>query len=503
MSTELAHCAYWTAVPWPPAAASRDDAVDQLGGLGLLAAEPASAIAAYGADAGPGRLLDGVDLRDQQGGAREVAAERGGLTAARCRRRRGPRAPRSRGRAGPRACRSRDSVVVPHQVRRPRRQPTPAEHLLRGDLGARERGDRAPQHRRRGGAPLGEDQRRPSSSRSHGERRIRRERARSPRRGRRRAGCRRRRPGRPANSAAAHASRYVSRERRTSSGSSFLAAWSSSSGASPPRFCGERDLGPQQIDAGSPELVERPGLRGRQQPAGRIERARPEAGLGGRERSVGSPRGIARQRDRTLQERGRGGEAAARLRPARRELELARDLLVGPGGRSGQMPRATIRIDVAIRHLRQRQVGRPALRRRRRTGRRPSAPADGGRSRARSSASSPSVASTARRRDPEAFARALQEQRIADRLGRRDEQQTPRVVGEGLEPPDVALLDPLARDRAPPASRTRRPAASASALGAARAARAGCRASPRGSGRAPARPARTAPPSSAARGRRR
>ncbi len=77
----------------------------------------------------------------------------------------------------------------------------------------------------------------------------------------------------------------------------------------------EHDLGPEQIDAGSPELVERPGLRGGQEPASNIERSRAEAGLGGRERPVGSPRGVARQRDRTLQERGRGGLAAARLRP--------------------------------------------------------------------------------------------------------------------------------------------------------------------------------------------
>jgi hypothetical protein len=41
---------------------------------------------------------------------------------------------------------------------------------------------------------------------------------------------------RPTPRAALHASRYVLRERRTSSVSSFLAAWSSSSGASLPRF---------------------------------------------------------------------------------------------------------------------------------------------------------------------------------------------------------------------------------------------------------------------------
>ena len=205
---------------------------------------------------------------------------------------------------------------------------------------------------------------------------------------------------------------------------------------------GERDLGLEQIDAGSPELVERSGLRGRQQPASHVERPRPQAGLGGCERSVGSPRGIAGQRDRTLQERGRGREAAARLRPVRRELQLARDLLVGPGGRGGQVPRTTIRIDVPIRHLRQRQVGRPALRPAGRPvhGRARQGMAEG---HALLERQQPVRRVDRGERDPEALAGALQEQRIADRLGRRDEQQASRVLGEGLEPPDVALLDPL------------------------------------------------------------
>ena len=111
---------------------------------------PASAIAAYGAMRRPGRLLDGLDLRHQQRGAREVAAERGGLTARVVRdgehlERPGVAGELDRARADLEA-----AVVVPQAVRRPRRQPTPPEHLLRGDLGARERGDRAPQHRRRG-----------------------------------------------------------------------------------------------------------------------------------------------------------------------------------------------------------------------------------------------------------------------------------------------------------------------------------------------------------------
>ena len=56
--------------------------------------------------------------------------------------------------------------------------------------------------------------------------------------------------------------------------------------------------------------------------------------------------------------------------------------------------------------------------------------------------SSPSVsASTAEAAIPSRSARCQQQQRIADRLGRRDQQHTPRDVGERLDPTDEALLD--------------------------------------------------------------
>ena len=385
MSTDFAHCAYWTAVPWPPAVASVDDA-------GRSARRPrppgrgvaASAIAAYGRDAGPGRLLDGVDLGDQQRGGREVAAERGGLTArvvgdGEDLERAGVAGELHRARADLEA-----AVVVPHEVRRPRRQPPPAEHLLHGDVGARERGDRAPQHRRGGGAPVGEDQRQAvqqqvarkrSASGSGAVAAARETSSRLP-------------PApasRPANSAAPHASRYVSRARRTSSGSSFLRGLQQQQRSVAAAVLGERDLGPEQLDARAPELVQRPGLRGRQEPVRHVERPGPEARLRGGERSLGPPRGIAGQRDRALQERGRGGQAAARLRPAGRALELRGDLLVGPGRRGRQMPRTAVRVDVPVGRLRQRRDGRPGAPPPPPTGRRRSAPADGGTSRARRS----------------------------------------------------------------------------------------------------------------------
>jgi hypothetical protein len=46
-------------------------------------------------------------------------------------------------------------------------------------------------------------------------------------------------------------------------------------------------------------------------------------------------------------------------------------------------------------------------------------------------------------RDAEALAGAVQKQRIADGLGRRDEQQTSRGLRQRVESPDVAALDPL------------------------------------------------------------
>ena len=155
------------------------------------------------------------------------------------------------------------------------------------------------------------------------------------------------------------------------------------------------------------------------------------------------------------------------------------------------MPGATIRIDVPIRHLRQRQVRRSPLR-----------PAGGpvhGRARQRmaerhalADREQPVRRIDRGERDPEPITRALQEQRVADRLGRREQQQAlarprgaSRVAGRSCS-------RSASRDHRPPACRIRRPAAWATGPGGARPGRAGCRASPRGSCRGPARPARSA-----------
>ena len=214
-------------------------------------------------------------------------------------------------------------------------------------------------------------------------------------------------------------------------------------GSVAPKTRGEGDVGTQQVDPGALELVERPGLRRGDQPESRVEFAGLQARLRRGQRAIRPPRRVLRQRDGALQERRRGGEPAARLRPAGRALELQGDLLVRPRRGRGQMPRTTVRVGLPIGRLRQRQMDRAALLCRRRPVHR--------RAHQRMAERHPLAdrqqpvrlrGLRGRRPDPEPLGRAPQQQRIADRLRRRDQQQTPRVVRERLESPDEALLDP-------------------------------------------------------------
>ena len=318
------------------------------------------------------------------------------------------------------------SLVVPAVVTAPRRQPSPSEHLLDGDRRVSRRRRPPAEERRRRSSPFGEREREAV------QQEIRR-------RERPAGGARPPQPGNVAKAARGSQARRRTgrRTRRRDSLSGKLggraargacAAWRSSPGASLPRLSAKEASASQQIQATALEFVERSGLRHRQEAPARGRRPRP--------RRPGPPRALCplAARDRRsarprVQERGRGREPAARLSPARRELQLARDLLVRPGGCRSQMPRTTIRVDLATVTSANARC-RPALRPARQTGTRPSAPGDGGRSRAPRGPASPSVASTAAERDPEVFACALQQQRIADRLGRGDEQQTTRVLGE-------------------------------------------------------------------------
>ena len=95
-------------------------------------------------------------------------------------------------------------------------------------------------------------------------------------------------------------------------------------------------------------------------------------------------------------------------------------------------------------------------------GRPPSAPADDGTARGRRARSSPPPrpAPPRRLRVPSRSAARHSKRHVADRLGRRDEQQPPGLGGKRLEPPQEALLDP-ARQRHRRSGSPKPPASSA------------------------------------------
>ena len=125
-------------------------------------------------------------------------------------------------------------------------------------------------------------------------------------------------------------------------------------------------MGTQQVDPGMLELIERLGLRRREQFQGLAERTGLHAGHRRSEDAFGMPRRIGGQQHRPVQERRGRGQAAPGLRPARRLLKLDGDLLVRPGRGLGPVPGPAIRIDLRIGHLRQRSMDLLAVRERRR-----------------------------------------------------------------------------------------------------------------------------------------
>ena len=133
------------------------------------------------------------------------------------------------------------------------------------------------------------------------------------------------------------------------------------------------------VELGTLEFVQR--AESRPPPAARARRrARRPANLACAAASArcARRRRVGGQLGRPLQERGRRRDAAARLRPLGRALQLGGDRLVGSGRRVGQVPRAPVGIDVRDRSPRPARGARPAGPATPPRGRRPSARADGG-----------------------------------------------------------------------------------------------------------------------------
>ena len=121
------------------------------------------------------------------------------------------------------------------------------------------------------------------------------------------------------------------------------------------------------------------------------------------------------------------------------------------------MPGATVRIGLSVSRLRQRQMDRPPLLRGtdRYTAERT---VDDGTSRAHRSPAAHRFRLDRRERDPEPLGRTQQQQRIADRFGRREQQKTPRSArAPRAAGRSSSRSAPTATVR--PATRSRRPAA--------------------------------------------
>ena len=125
---------------------------------------------------------------------------------------------------------------------------------------------------------------------------------------------------------------------------------------------GERELCPQQVDAGLLELAERSGLGHGEQVLRRAERARLKFSVRGGQRPPGPPGRVRGQDHPPFEERGRRGQPAPCPRPAGRALQLPGNVFVRLRGGLRPVPGAAIRIQLRIGDLCQRPVcGLPIL----------------------------------------------------------------------------------------------------------------------------------------------
>ena len=110
----------------------------------------------------------------------------------------------------------------------------------------------------------------------------------------------------------------------------------------------EREIAAHEVQPGASGLVEWPGVGGGEQRKGGVEGARLKARLGRGQGTLRTSCRVHRQCDGALQERRRRSESAASLRPAGRSLELVGDLLAGPRGGLGAVPRPPIGVDLSV-----------------------------------------------------------------------------------------------------------------------------------------------------------
>ena len=213
---------------------------------------------------------------------------------------------------------------------------------------------------------------------------------------------------------------------------------------------GVGDLGPQPVGPGPLQIIEGAGLGRADHRQRRVLRARQVLGLRRGQGAQGPGVRVGGQQGRAFQERRGRGDPAPGLGPAGRPLQLGCDLLVGPGRGLGQVPGAPVRIDRGVGGLGQHGVRLPPdLQRGRPVGR-------GAHQRMPEPHPAAELRQLRRRgragrggSDAQPSGGPPHQRRVAGRVGRGQLQQAPRRLGQRLDLPPEAVLDPPGqRDRA-------------------------------------------------------
>jgi hypothetical protein len=124
----------------------------------------------------------------------------------------------------------------------------------------------------------------------------------------------------------------------------------------------QRDLTAQVLCLGGAQFVRRPGVDRGQQVQRRVEGAGVADGPRRVEQPLRAAARIGRQRGGPVEIRGRRGQAAASLRPARGAGQFGRDVLVRTRRPLGPVPGAAVRVGDRVGSLRPPLDGPPATR---------------------------------------------------------------------------------------------------------------------------------------------
>jgi hypothetical protein len=130
---------------------------------------------------------------------------------------------------------------------------------------------------------------------------------------------------------------------------------------------GERNFGPQPIDAREPEVIEMADLGHRHEAERLVEGAGVEGGLRSGESTLRPTRRALRERDRALQERRSCGKAPACPSPVSGPFELGRHVLIRRERGLRSMPGTPVRIGPCVGGCSQSPVYLATLGRRRRS----------------------------------------------------------------------------------------------------------------------------------------